>query len=243
MSNKLVGSVLPLIGRVATPAAMVVFLAHEISSSQAVNGGWQTAVIFGAIATAVGIEIVGILSGHALEGFWRVGDKGRAGVAFILLVVYTAAGIVILRHNPTLLPIPIIAAVLYIVAALVDGLESKSSVEAEKESKRTAFDLAQEAKDRELARQLKAKEQEAKTAVSLARIEAKSAPQPRHDTRQDVGEIPADWRQVTRKQRRELAHLSREERELIMPKIAPRTRRDWHDRLDDISKQNGGYKA
>jgi hypothetical protein len=243
VSNKLVGSILPLIGRVATPAAMVVFLAHEISSSQAVNGGWQTAVILGAIATAVGIEIVGILSGHALEGFWRVGDKGRAGVAFILLIVYTAAGIVILRHNPTLLPIPIIAAVLYIVAALVDGLETAVSRQSSHDTAQDTFEREQNAKDRDLARQLKKEEQAAKTAVSLARIEAKSAPPQRHDTRQDVGEIPADWRQVTRKQRRELAHLSREERELIMPKIAPRTRRDWHDRLDNIAKQNGGYKA
>ena len=147
MNNKLVGSVLPLIGRVATPAAMVVFLAYEISSSQQVSGWWQTAVVIGAIATAVGIEIVGILSGHALDGFWRVGDRPRSVVAFVLLIVYTAAGVFILRHNQSLVVIPIIAAVLYIVAALVDGLEAKASIEADKEAKRTAFNLAQEAKD------------------------------------------------------------------------------------------------
>ena len=245
MSNKLVGSILPLIGRVATPAAMVVFLAHEISSSQAVTGGWQTAVILGAIATAVGIEIVGILSGHALEGFWRVGDTTRAAVAFLLLIVYTAAGIVILRNNPTLLPIPIIAAVLYIVAALVDGLETAVSRQSSHDTAQDAFEREQDAKDRELARQLKKEEQAAKTAVSLARIEAKSTPVLRHDNRQqprqDAADLPTDWRQLTRRQRHDLAHATREARNEMFPELAERTRRLWHQRLDEISKQNGGY--
>jgi hypothetical protein len=241
--NKTIGSFLPFIGRIFTPAAMVVFLTYEISRSQPVDGGWQLAVIIGAAATAVGVEVVGILSGHALEGFWRVGDTTRAAVAFILLLIYTAAGIVILRHNTTLLPIPIIAAVLYIVAALVDGLETAVSRRSGQDAAKEAFEREQAAKDRELARRLRIEEQAARTAVSLARIEAKSAAVSRQDERQDAGMLPGDWRQLTRQQRRDLAHATREERDKMMPPLAERTRRQWHSRLDEIAAQNGEYKA
>ncbi|MCB8988961.1 MAG: hypothetical protein H6661_14565 [Ardenticatenaceae bacterium] len=248
--NKAIGSILPLIGRIFTPAAMVVFLTYEISRSQQVDGWWQTAVVIGAAATAVGVEVVGILSGHALEGFWRTGDKARATAAFVLLLIYTAAGVVILRHNPTLVPIPIVAAVVYLVAALVDGLEAAVSRQTDDEQARQTWEREQEAADRELARELKRQAQADKTAVSLAQIEARTAALSRQDAGEMGGEfqgesgiLPADWRQLTRQQRRDLAHLPREEREAIMPPLAARTRRDWHTRLDEIASQNGEYKA
>ena len=241
--NKLIGSILPLVGRIFTPAAMVVFLTYEISRSQPVGGWWQTAVIIGAAATAVGVEVVGILSGHALEGFWRVGDQARAAVAFLLLLVYTAAGIYILRANSTLLPVPIIAAVLYIVAALVDGLETAVARQTGDEQTRQTWERQQAAADRELARELKRQALADKTALSLAQIEAKKAASSRQDERQDAGIVPGDWRQVTRRQRHELAHMTREERARIMPELSERAERDWHNRLDEIAKQNGEYKS
>lgn len=248
--NKTIGSFLPFIGRIFTPAAMVVFLTYEISRSQPVDGWWQLAVVIGAAATAVGVEVVGILSGHALEGFWRVGDTTRAAVAFILLLIYTAAGIVILRHNTTLLPIPIIAAVLYIVAALVDGLETAVSRQSGQDAAQEAFEREQAAKDRELARELKRQAQADNTAVSLAKVEAKKQASSGQDKRQDtgnlpdeLGKIPADWRQVSKGQRRELAHMTREERAEIMPNLSKRAQTDWHNRLDEIAAQNGGYKV
>jgi len=248
--NKVIGSILPLIGRIFTPAAMVVFLTYEISRSQQVDGWWQTAVVIGAAATAVGVEVVGILSGHALEGFWRAGDRARAAVAFVLLLIYTAAGVFILRHNLTLVAIPIIAAVVYLVAALVDGLEVTVSRQANSEQANQAWEREQEAADRELARELKRQAQADKTAVSLAQIEARTAAISRQDTGEMGGEfqveggiLPADWRQLTRRQRHDLAHLPREKREAIMPPLAERTRRDWHTRLDEIAKQNGEYNT
>ncbi len=280
--NKTIGSILPLVGRVFTPAAMVVFLTYEITRSQPIGGWWQTAVIIGAAATAVGVEVVGILSGHALEVSWRINDKARAAVAFILLLIYTGAGIWILHRNATLLPIPIIAAVVYLVAALVDGLEVVRAKQASDEAQRQAFELEQqaaaqaqaqelallaqaaaeqqaeedarrltfqreqEARDRELERELKRQAQADKTALSLAQIEAKKAAtfrqDARQDGRQDAGKLPANWKQVTRQQRHELAHMTRDARLQIMPELSERAQRDWHNRLDEIAKQNGEYK-
>lgn len=246
----MIGRYLPLIGRIFTPASMVVFLTYEIHRSQPVAGWWQVAVIIGAAATAVGVEVVGILSGHALEVSWRVHDRARAAVALLLLAIYTAAGVWILRHNPTLMPIPVIAAVVYLVAALVDGLETAVANHANQEREKSAWEREQEAADRELARQLKRQQQADKTALSLAQIEARSAASYRQDAAKSPGitppehaGLPADWRQLTRQQRRELAHLPREERERIMPELAERTRREWHSRLDEIQLQNGEYRS
>ena len=74
---------LPTIGRVFTPAAMLVFLTYEIVGSQEVSGGWVWAVTIGAALTAVGVEAVGIMAGHTLEGYWRMGDKLRTAVFFL----------------------------------------------------------------------------------------------------------------------------------------------------------------
>lgn len=165
---------LTLIGRVATPAAMVVFMTYEISRSMAVSGGWLVAIIIGAAATAVGVEVVGILSGHALEGFWRAGDTGRGLVSFVLLLIYTIGAVYILRNNDVIMPVPIIAAVVYIVAALVESLEKRVAHEETAVNRQEAFELEQATKDKELERELKRQELANKTAVQLARVEAKA---------------------------------------------------------------------
>lgn len=235
---------LTLTGRIATPAAMVVFMTYEISRSMAVNGAWAVAVVIGAAATAIGVEIVGILSGHALEGFWRVDDKARALLAFALLMVYTVGAVYILRHNQTIAPVPIIAAVVYIVAALVESLEKQTAQTETAVSTREAFELEQERLDREEARRLKRNDNETKNAVKLTKAQ-QTATSPRQHPRQLTGNLPAglpaDWRQLTAQQRHALAHLTREERAQQMPDLADRTRRLWHKRLDEIAAKNGAY--
>lgn len=240
-------SVLPLIGRLFTPLAMVVFLAYEISVSQQVPGGWQTAVIVGAVCTAVGVEVVGILSGHAVERFWRLGDGWRTAVSLLLLTVYTAAGTFIL-WGTIMVVVPLIAAVLYIVAALVEGVEEQVQADAQQAETRSAFEMEQEALDRQAKREAEADRLKSETAVKLARIEAKARPtatytrqEERQEERQLSGNLPANWRQLTREQRHDLAHSTREERENIMPEMAERTRRLWHERLDGIAAMNGEY--
>jgi hypothetical protein len=74
-----------------------------------------------------------------------------------------------------------------------------------------------------------------------ARIQAQHTSPGRQDIRQDAGNLPDDWRQLTNGQRRDLAHATREEREDMFPELAGRTRREWHRRLDEIAAQNGSY--
>lgn len=162
---------LTIIGRVATPAAMVVFMTYEISRSMAVTGGWLVAIVIGAALTAVGIEVVGILSGHALETSWRVGDQWRALLALALLLIYTVGAVYILRRNDTIMPVPIIAAIVYVVAALVDGLERQVAQEETAVSQRESVDLEQLRLDRELEREIKRQQQADKTAIKLAQVQ------------------------------------------------------------------------
>lgn len=231
---------LTLIGRIATPAAMVVFMTYEISRSMNVSGGWFVAIVIGAAATAVGVEVVGILSGHALEGFWRAGDVYRSILSFVLLLVYTVGAVYILRSNSVIMPVPIIAAVVYIVAALVESLEHQNERQETAVSRRESFDLEQERLDRELSRQNKRADNETKNAARLAKIR-QPATSTRHDERHDAGIMPDDWRQLTRQQRHDFAHATREERDQMMPPMAERTRREWHKRADEIAAMNGSY--
>jgi hypothetical protein len=170
---------LPTLGRVLTPVAMLVTLTREIVESQAAGAGpgWLIAIHIGALATVIGIESVGILAGHTFEGYWRLGDKPRAAIAFTLLGIYTAVGIAILWHNPAMLPIPIIASVVYLVSGLAESLDATQTQRARASASQSAFELDEEKKDRELARQLQIKKADAAAAAKLARIRVKAAAQ------------------------------------------------------------------
>lgn len=234
---------LSTVARIITPLAMVVFLAYEINRSMTVTGAWAIALLIGAIGTAVGIEIVGILAGHALEGFWRIGDQYRAALSFVLLIAYTGTAVYILRHNQAMVLVPVIAAIVYLLASLTTSLETTVSKHEEETAALTAFDLEQAKADRALERELKRQKQADSTAVKLAQVGAKTASSKRRDVRHDSGEIPSDWRQLTRQQKHKMAHVTRDEREEMFPEIEPRTRRDWHKRLDEIAAQNGQYEV
>lgn len=234
---------LSTVARIITPLAMVVFLAYEINRSMTVTGAWAIALLVGAVGTAVGIEIVGILAGHALEGFWRIGDQNRAVLSFFLLIAYTAVAVYVLRHNQAMVLVPVIAAIVYLLASLTTSLEKTITKQAEEGAVSVAFELEQAKADRELERELRRQKQADDTAVKLARVNAKAASSKRRDVRHDSGEMPSDWRQLTRQQKRDMAHATREEREEMFPAIEPRTRRDWHVRLDKIAAQNGEYEV
>lgn len=166
---------LSTVARIITPLAMVVFLAYEINQSMAVTGWWSTALLVGAIGTAIGIEIVGMLAGHALEGFWRLGDKNRTVLSSVLLLIYTAVAIYILRHNQAMVMVPIIAAIVYLLASLTGSLDDVVNEQKQETAVQTAFELEQMAKDKELERELKRQKQADLTAVKLAKLETKKA--------------------------------------------------------------------
>ena len=116
-----------------------------------------------------------------------------------------------------------------------------------KDDAQAVWEREQEALDRELRRELERQKAADKTAVALAKLQVNTPKvgnigrQERQDGWQDTSILPTDWRQLSRVQRHELAHATRDERENLFPDLKPRTRREWHSRLDKIASQNGSY--
>lgn len=220
---------LSTLARIITPLAMVVFLAYEINQSMTVTGWWRFALLIGSIGTAIGIEIVGILAGHALDGFWQLGDKTRTRLSLVLLVVYTAVAVYILRHNQAMVLVPIIAAIVYLLSSLTGSLDDTVNEQRQNDAAQTAFDLEQKAKDKELERELKRKKQADNTAVKLAQLEAKSVVVSNPVTvtsAQSNGHLPSDYRLLTSEQKDKIANLTSGELAEIAD-ISDSTARRW----------------
>lgn len=220
---------LSTVARIITPLAMVVFLAYEINQSMTVAGLWQAALLIGSIGTAIGIEIVGILAGHALEGFWQLGDKNRTRLSLVLLVVYTAVAVYILRHNQAMVLVPIIAAIVYLLSSLTGSLDDTVNEQRQNDAAKTAFDLEQKAKDKELERELKRQKQADNAALKLAQLEAKSAVVSNPvavTSAQSNGHLPSDYRLLTNEQKDKIANLTSGEL-AEMADISDSTARRW----------------
>lgn len=196
--------------------------------------------IVGGIATGAGFEFLGLIAGHRAVAFYSLNDS-RWKLAAVVLLAYVVIGVAEMVEIPFARFVPLLSGLVYVLA----GLQSTAEAEAEKQADRTAWELEQAAADKELERELKRQKLADETAVKLAKLEAgkKSADSTRRDVRQDSGELPTDWRQLTTEQKRELAHATRGERDDMFPEIAARTRRDWHNRLDKIAAQNGSYRG
>jgi hypothetical protein len=104
---------------------MVAFLTMEITRSQDAAGVWLYIVPLAAFATSAGIEAWGIIAGANLERSWRIG-KGQLATA-AQLAIYVAVTMWLLRHNSTLIALPIVAALVYLAAAMTEGLEAAVS--------------------------------------------------------------------------------------------------------------------
>lgn len=167
------------IGRLLTPAAMIVFLSLEIS------GSFETAdtvirffVVIGAVCTAVGVESVGIGAGHALERFTRREELGRAVVVFGILLGYTAVNMLILWGNEAIRLVPIVAAIMYILAALIEGEQETAVSEQAQQAEQQAFELEQQALDRKAERERLDKQIEldatAQLQVQIAQVQAEA---------------------------------------------------------------------
>lgn len=154
---------------------MVVFLSYELSRSLAVTGWWYTFLLLGSVATAIGIEIVGILAGHTLEGYWRLGDTWRSLLAFTLLLTYTTAAVYVLRHTPTLAIVPIIAAIVYILAALADGLHATTGRQEHQAAATLQYDLERQRAEDQHRRKMEAAQLRLKHEAKLARMQTRPA--------------------------------------------------------------------
>lgn len=220
-----------------TPIGAVIFFGWRVYTAVLEMTGSVWLSLLGGLSAATGLEIVGIFAGHVSMVFWERKD-GRWRLAAAIMVVYVAIGVVELWGTVGVVMF-LISPLVYVLVALRVGLEDEIERETAVNESRTSFDLEQLRLDRELAREMKRARLKAKLAASRqdGRQDA------RQHTRQDTGKLPGDWRQLSREQRHDLAHLSRTEREKLFPALADRTARKWHERLDKIAERNGSYMS
>jgi hypothetical protein len=235
---------LSILAMVAVPIAPAFYFGFEVARDvYNMVFGWLnhslTAGIFAGLiglGAVIGLELVGILSGHNIVKYFSLGMHKIAAVCGLILIAYVALGIVGLEEFWSKGVVMFLTAPLvYVLASMQQTAENIHTRRDENEQTLLEFELAEKAKDNEAKRQIKLKKE-------LAKIQ----PKQRQNERQDSGNLnifPADWRQLTRQQKHQLAHLTREERDNIMPEIATRTRRDWHKKLDQIAAQNGHFMA
>ncbi len=187
MKTKINTTGLNQVARVLTPAAMVIFLTMEIVNSQQGIGGWIYPVAIAALFTSVGIEAWGMMSGANVEKSWLLNrSKLSSGVQ---LVLYVGVTMWLLKSNQTLIALPIVAALVYVSAALYESLNNHQVRQDTVERQSLAIQIrqqeAQAQRDHEARLKqmeldarakiaLETKHEENETAVKLARIEAKA---------------------------------------------------------------------
>lgn len=225
--GKMIINILLHLARLATPTAMIVFLTYEITRSMEVPGGWGWAVAIGAALTAVGIEATGILSGHALEGFARRNDATRAAIAFLLLGIYTAVGLWLFWSNPTIRPIPIVAAVVYLVAALTDSLRVAEEADASQQARAAAVEEVEAGHRLQIELARVEANKEVRIAREKAKVTAVSAPKVTDTSK-------TDWRHFSDSERVRLLDFTREE---ITQKygVSTKTAGRWLENAEKLS--------
>jgi hypothetical protein len=154
-------------------------------------------------------------------------------MALCLLVGYTIAAMYVLRQNTVLTVVPIIAAVVYILAALADGLETAENKQAGEAIAEQEFDLEERRAKAEHERRLEAAELRLKHEAKIARIAAKqTAPKSQTVTRQNGRQLPTDWRQLTDSNKRELSGLP-PEKIVELTDVSRRTAERWYAKLSE----------
>ena len=172
-------NVMAILARGATPLSMVVFLTMEIVGSQRdrVGGVWLYVIAAAALGTSIGIEVWGILAGSNLEKSLAT-RRGRVAT-IVQLVLYVALGMWLLWDNPTLVVLPIIAALVYVTVATSEGLAKYEVEQHESDQQNAVAAAARDEAAAERAHQLKLKQLEAQAQVKMnadrAEAEAKTA--------------------------------------------------------------------
>lgn len=203
------------------------------------TGGFYWYAVTAAAASIIGLECVGIFAGHTTLDAFRLKKYWAAGFSAVVLIAYVVIGVFELWGT--------IGAVIFLIAPLaylaVGLRESLHQIDAERKQETTEkYDWRKEQLKAQLELEKAKVEANKMAAVERARIkaEAQTARKPGGEMRQDSGEMPTDWRQLTDTQKRQLALATREEREKMFPDIAARTRRQWHERLDEIATRTVG---
>lgn len=174
---------LSMIAPIVTPLAPAAFFGHSAYMALFEATGLVWLSVVAGIATAAGLEMVGILAGHTAIEFWRFNDR-RAWLAALLLLAYIAIGTVELWHVPVGRAVFLIAGLAYIVvglrtdAAQVSANLTQESAEDRKNAQELATLRLQYQHEEKLARiQAQAAAQSAQAASSAAQTAAQSAAQ------------------------------------------------------------------
>lgn len=158
-------NILSLTAPIFVPIAPVIFFGWRVYAAvlETTARAWL-AVPAGAL-TALGLEAVGILAGHVGMTAWRRGDNRTAVISAAIMAIYVAIGTFELWGS--------IGAVVFWIAPLVYvlvALQELLKQDSETDSVRLAFDLEQQAKDNETARQLKYDRGMAKVSQPVRRV-------------------------------------------------------------------------
>jgi hypothetical protein len=134
----------------------------------------QWIAVSGGIATGIGFEAIGILAGHLAVLFYSRRDS-RAVAAIAALVAYVSIGMYELWSIDMARFVPLLAGLVYLLAGLQHEATEEKEAETAVNQTKLEYQLEQARLDREAERERKARGQADKTAVQLARIEAKAS--------------------------------------------------------------------
>lgn len=206
------------------------------------------AIVVGLVA-AGGLEAAGFMAFHSAIEAYRYGAGWRAGIlpGLYLVIGITALWVVEEAATATIgTALFLLAATVYAArmvmhdakakAKTVTDTQARQAEEAaaakaradERAAAQRAFELEQLAKDKELERELRRKEQADKTAVQLAKIQVKAEAVTSHPVtlRSDNGQFPSDFRLLTATQKDQIKQLTSGELEQLAG-ISESTARRW----------------
>lgn len=219
---------LSILAMVAVPIAPAFYFGFEVARDvYNMVFGWLnhslTAGIFAALiglGAVIGLELVGILSGHNIVKYFSLGMNKIAAVCGLILIAYVALGIVGLEE------VLAKGVVMFLTAPLVYVLASMQQTAVEIDTKQNnaeqielEWQLQEKAKDNELNRQLKAE-----------KTRAKMQPKQRPFSGQISGHFPSDFRSLTEEQKDTIANLTSGE-VAQMAAISDRTARRWKEKV------------
>jgi len=221
------------------------------------------AILVGLVA-AGGLEAAGFMAFHSAIEAYRLGAGWRAAIlpGLYLIIGITALWVVEEATTATIgTALFLLAATVYAARMVMHDAKHKAKDAAEATQRQAeeeaaakvkqetaaaeqaAFDREQLAKDRELERELMRKEQADKTAVQLAKIEAKAQTVTSRPvtSRSDSGQIPGDARLHTREHKELIKTLTTSEIKEISG-VSGSTARRWKRELSANGHLNGATK-
>lgn len=168
-------SILGWLAMVSVPIAPAFFFGHAMYTAafNLTDTDWLSITV--GVVSAAGLELVGILSGHAAVKFWRLGDDIKAAICGVILVAYVLLGISGLQGWLVKgVVMFLIAPLVYLLVALQESAGVAENTQETIENR----NLAQEAEETEFKRKVQLAQMRLKHEERLARIQARASTMP-----------------------------------------------------------------